>query len=726
MLNLTMPEKNCLGCSKYLECKDKLKSVIYVCKRFSETKYSVDDSKRRIMDFAEVSSMDTTESGIYVPKSTHSGASFDIMEMLSKEMSEDSMVSSDIRINDRDFTQAPNFYQWCVGEKYLKQKPYLEQAIIGLQVFAEFCPRCSDMEWMDNTHKVTDSLAKLERRVCMLELGVCPSCKVKRTKLFKTGELNYYNEAAIVAGQRSGKSAWLGMAASYITHMLIKMQKPNEIYGLMNANVLHGTFVALTYAQAKDTLWEPYYGNLVDSPWFKNYHEFLTHRGEQLGDELFKLKDTFVLYKHRRILFYPAGPDKRTLRGRTRSLAAIDELGWFDNSQNSSKVKMNANEVYIALQRSLLTVRSSAEDLVNRGFHNIPTGYFLNISSPSSVRDKIMELVAKSQGSTKIFGIIRPTWLMNPRVPRSVLAEEFRLDPVAAARDYGCEPPLTSNPFISSQSAVEQCFSGKKNPLTLIHRQKKRKDGTATRYASVVKIGFGPKPSVLAIDAGYTNNSFACCVANLDKNGYPRISLLAEVMPLPGIPLNYTLVFKELLTQIILERNIVLLAADRWNSLKVLSDAEAEFGITTRQYSLKYSDMQLFKTHLLDNQMSYPSPAETTEQILVYSQSEYPKCFQNRTTEHFVLQLLTVQDTGSGVIKGDNLTDDLVRAAMLAVAMLLDPTNEECFAVPDAEEVSKKSVGVFGVMRGGSGGGVSKGQGGVVKQSLGVLRKGSR
>jgi hypothetical protein len=634
------------------------------------------------------------------------------------------MVSADIRINDRDFAQAPNFYRWCVEKEYLEQKPYLEQAIIGLKVFAEYCPRCSDMDWLNETHKVGDSLTKLERRVAMLELGKCPHCGVKRTELFKSEELNYYDEAAIVAGQRSGKSAWLGMAASYLTHVIIKMQKPNEIYGFMSANILHGTFVALTYAQAKDTLWEPYYGHLVDSNWFKNYHEFLTHRGEQLGEELFKLKDTFVLYKHRRLTVYPAGPDKRTLRGRTRAFAAIDELGWFDNSQNSSKVKMNANEVYIALQRSLLSVRASAHNLVKRGFHKVPTGYFLNISSPSSIRDKIMELVAKSQGSRKLFGIVRPTWKMNPRVPRSALAEEFRLDPVAANRDYGCEPPLTSNPFISSQSAVEQCCGTKSNPITILHRQKKRKDGTATRYASIVKMGFGSKPSVLAIDAGHTNNSFACSIAHKDSNGYPRITMLIEIMPLPGIPLNYTLIFEEIIKPVIEERNIVMMCADRWNSLKVLSDAEAEYGIATKQYSLKYSDMQLFKTHLLDGQMTYPKSKESIDEILVYDQSDYPKCFQGRTTEHFILQLLTVQDTGSGVIKGDMLTDDLVRASMLATTMLLDENNAEIFDVADAVATSRFSTNEIGVYRGNSsGGGTASQPSSTSSTMLGIIKR---
>jgi len=1114
------------------------------------------------------------------------GAEFDIRRVIDDIITNDEPVSSDIKISDRDFPQAPNFFTFCVSDKYLNQKPFLEQALIGTRVLAEYCPKCSDMDWIDHTHKVDDSLHKFERKVALLEKGVCPYCKKTKAHFVKAGLLNHYNEAALAVGQRGGKSAWLGMMAAYLTHLQIKMQKPNEVYGLLRANILHGTFAALTYAQAKDTLWEPYYGHLLDSPWFRGYHAMLDHATERYGDELYKLKDTFVLYRHRRLLVYPAGPDKRTLRGRTRFMAcltgdtlvstsrgliridqdliglrthvghagrnivnwaptgpkevfklqlknglyekgtanhefrvlskdrtkliwkrldqislqdhlvvslggefpeklslnytytysrvdlgiekalmymltqsdngfylldvatasgktyrgvcaamtglkrngikvsrfkagasapmlykivdkeklakhikkplkgkitalrtalvfpigmtpelaymlgylvadgtysnpkvdgeygseitfcstdenkvqhyidcftvtfgiaprvsswttkenvtaynvvfalepikaffnyvgltpawsaiktvpwsilqsprncvaaflsaavscdgsvlranrltysststklihhmqllfirlgyacnstvgiknymyklnlcsydrdlflrqdwcgltkrghhadyvqsgtnyvpvryripgvlssigkpvyskshfnqesnseykalidngltftqvksltpigikkvydltvdnevhdftagglvaknSIDELGWFPNDANNSKVKMNATEVYIALERSLLTVRASAEALVRQGFSNIPTAYFLNISSPSSIRDKIMELVRKAQGSRKIYGTIKPTWEMNPKVPRSALEEEFRKDPVAAMRDYGAEPPLTASPFLGSQAAVEACFSEKLNRVRVTHLQKKSADRTISRYARIERITRLSRPSVLAIDAGYSNNSFACCITSLEEHNYPRISLLVEVMPLPGIPLNYSKIYSEILVPLCDDCNVVLVGADRWNSLKILSDLNEELDVQTVQKSLKYPEMQLFKSYIEDNQILFPLPRNSVDDILKYDQSTYPHCFKDRPEEHFVLQLLTVQDTGSSVVKGDQLTDDLVRAAMLATTLILDPEYEELFAAADrAAPASQSAIGMY---KGGSGG----------------------
>lgn len=233
------------------------------------------------------------------------------------------------------------------------------------------------------------------------------------------------------------------------------------------------------------------------------YNSMLLHFSNKRGDELVKLKDNFINYKHRRLLIYPASPDKRILRGRTRWLGAIDELGWFNNDAGTKKVKANANETYASLGNSLRTVRSKAEKLMRQGFYNVPTAYFLNISSPSSARDKIMDLVKKSQGSRKTYGIVKPTWELNPDVTRESLAEDFRRDPVVAMRDFGAQPPLSSNPFIGSPSTILECISEKPNSIEITYARKRSPDGSLKRYAKLVRVKPSGMPSILAIDAGY-------------------------------------------------------------------------------------------------------------------------------------------------------------------------------------------------------------------------------
>lgn len=702
------PLKNCLSCSLYIKCKDPHKSVIYSCDRFKKGKDNGLDGMRRLFDAIETPMPDVLARPVGNSPMNLPGTldTFDIQSVLDNAINSKSIVSPDIKINDGDFKQAANFLEFCLDPKMLNQAPYVSQALIGLRLFGEWCARCSDRDYFDN-YNVSDSLDHMQTKIIPTRFGKCPHCKRSVRKSYDSGRVNLYYELAISAGQRSGKSAVVAMLSAYITQRMLKLQRPNEVYGLLPSNTLHGTFVALTYAQAKDTLWDPFYGNVLDSPWFQEYHAMLDDYKERTGEELYKLNDTFIMYRHRRLLLYPAGPDKRTLRGRTRFLSSIDELGWFDNSADSGKVKMDATQVYQALERSLLTVRAAATKLWERGFTEVPTGYFINVSSPSSVRDKIMELVRKSQGSKLILGLIRPTWEMNPNVLRDnpVIVNEFKNDPIGAMRDYGAQPPLSSNQFLSA-GIVTGAIGDKPNAAILQHQEKRsKKTKDPMRYATIQKVRRTGKPSCLALDAGYVNNSFAMAVGHLADHKFPVIDAVMEVMPLPGVPLNFSRIYKHVIVPMLDARNIQLVAADRWNSLKILSDLEEDHEVQTRQYSLKYADMRLFKDYLEDKRILLPDPKRELDEITSYDQSNYPAVFKNDAIGHFYLQLLTVQDTGSQIIKGDQLTDDMVRAAMLCTRMLLDEDNAELWE-KDRFEVEKGiDISQMGVARGYSGGG---------------------
>ena len=373
---------------------------------------------------------------------------------------------------------------------------------------------------------------------------------------------------------------------------------------------------------------------------------------------------------------------------------SIDELGWFPNGADAIKlVKLNADEVYKSLSNSLRTVRAAANLLLEKGFDAVPTAYFVNLSSPSSRRDKIMELVRKSMDSTKIFGIQLPTWRANPTMPRSMFDEEFKRDPVGAMRDFGAEPPLANSPLLSNTDLILAAASTKaKNPIKIKHVQFEGKSNT-TLYAKILGMKDGTHPSVLAIDAGYTNNSFACVVGHLIDSKKAKIDLMVEVQPVPGTPLNYSLIYKHILAPIIRRRNVQIFAADRWNSIKLLQDAEDEFGIKHVIYSLKYRDMVAFKDYMESGQLKYPAPTWDLAEIENYNQSEYPHCFKDNPIDHFILQCITVQDTGNSVVKGDQLTDDLVRASMLCLNQLMNPINQELLnSAPQAQIRSSINV----------------------------------
>lgn len=879
---------------------------------------------------------------------------FDVEALINESIASIALVPKDLKYDDSSMPQAPNFLDWCEGPDFLNARPYLEQALAGIRLFAEYCPSegCSDNEWIGNldAHDPKMGTAIIREKLTLMEYGVCPKCGKTRLDHFKSGALNFYNELVLLWGQRcvvgstlvltsngleyigdicagynegfteaqfnvfngseletsshvfvgkpeslfrvtaeygvtikgtgdhpvktkrgwvtlkdircsdyiqvelgtncfgssvwtdtkldfdsipkevltgtkdtvyrylellrhalrdepalshrfrselrcllmnigilvdtnfvvdgtlyealldlrerpkstvflrvtntddvyaettydftlpithqfisngivshnSGKSEVAAMITSYITHRVLKMQNPTRIYGIGSNQVLQITFVALTQGQAIQNLWTPFYGYVTGAPWFKKYHELMAYYDAKYGQEMVRIKDTYILYRHRNLLILPASPDQRTLRGRTRIACVPDEIGWMDNSAEATKkVTVSASGTYAALSNSLQTVRSEEQRLIASGMVDCISGYMINISSPSSIRDKICELYRLSQGSKKMLGLHAPTWKINPKFSRATLDEDFRKDPIGAERDFGANPPLSSAPFIRDPTIIFGNVKAGKNYVNYKHQVNIGNDveRTKTRFASLVGCKEGTAPSVLAIDAGETNNSFAMAVMSM-QNAIMSIDCLVDIMPLPGIPLNYSLIYKEIIVPMCKARNVRVVLSDRWNSTKLLQDL-FDMAIVGKyqKYSLKYEDMWNFKSRLEQRSVAIPKSIMLTaaEQLRSLDVSDYPRCFENRPVEHFMFQCVTVQDTGRMVIKGPDMTDDLWRAVVLGAWGLENPDFK--YYMQETKAKDRLDPRRLGVAKGGSSATVAGMEGGSRVGNFNVVRK---
>lgn len=646
------------------------------------------------------------------------------------------LVPRDMKIDDSGIPVAKNIVEWCTKDKFSMingERPYIEQIIWGIISFNEWCPRCTDVEYLFDTHKVDDTYRKLERKVAMLENGVCPHCHWGRSKLIAKGKMKLIQELAVCAGQRSGKSMSIaGYFAPYLTHRLLKLQNPNAVYGLKTGTMLHCTFVALTYAQAKDTLWQNFYATLTESAWFKEYHSMLNHYGDKYGEKLLKFNDTYVAYPCRGLMAYPAGPDKRVLRGRTRYFTAVDEVGYFDSNRDTKKVKDNAHEVCGALDRSLLTVRGAAESLLRDGHDDVYPGYAMNVSSPSHRNDMIMTLLRRAENSDTMYGAHRPTWEVNPTLPRNgaTIREAFRTDPLNAERDYGAIPPLASNPFLQNLSEIENCQGPKSNPLTLRRRViNSKKRGESFTWAEVKKCKKGKYPTMLALDAGYTNNSFSGAIGRYDDklNGV-RVECLFEVIPELGAPLNHAKIFEELILPVMEARNVRIMLADRWNSIKLLQDAKLqrpELEVAA-QHSLKYKDIFNIKTLIQQGTLIVPAIERGSfKECVEFDDEHYPMCFNNQPASHLLMQMATVKDTGKMIDKADGYTDDLFRATALLNWGLHEEEYQELLSMAPMDMTATRPIAI-GASRLYSGGGGGIGGGSQSVAVIGAMLGGRR
>ena len=655
---------DCLSCSFYIRCKHANRGLNFRCKMFASKSGSFN--------------LDTATANV------QKNDTFDIESMFKKSIqtSRNAPASSDINIDDRDLWNPPNFAEFCLDRnKGIDVKPFVRQLDMGIKLFGEWCIKCSDTDWLYNKMKVNSSLDVYRERVQLLEYGVCPRCKRTKADLVYKESMPFYNELAACIGQRSGKSFSAGLLTAYVVALILKLQRPNEVYSVSSNNIFTISLVALTFSQAQKILFLPLKQIITDSPWFKEYNAFLDHY--QKNREVYRIGEEEISYIHRNMSISPSGSDRRILRGSTRLAAVYDEVGLTANVQ-SEKVRVNPTEIHKSLSNSLFTVRAAADNLLKQGYPNIPTGLMINISSPISARDKIMELYNSSLANgSRILGIKAATWEWNPRISRQSLASAEKASPVEFLRDFGADPPLSQNPWIGSFVRVERCFSPKKgNAGSIQYFRNKMRDGKYTRYAKFVTLKKCSRPSVLALDAGYSSNSFACAVGSVGDNGY-QIDLVVEVQPMPGIPINYTKMVDEILLPIIRKRNVQMVFSDRWQNIKILHDIDAAEEVSIQQYSLKYNDLWLIRQMLYDNEITLPRLEKPYEEVISHDPDNYPYSFESNPVAHLALQMVTVRDTGNAVIKGENLTDDILRAVFLCI---IGMTSDEFNDIIDPEE----------------------------------------
>lgn len=692
-------DENCLNCKRYSKCSYQNKSRNYKCKNYKgqsiDTSLNLSDlfsATNVIPDSVEdklsrKSNLVSAKSNLILPNSNSQlkKAQSDVESMFEEVLANKSPFPKDIKINDQELPEFKNFYDYffhpTYGLKLIEFEPFSRQMWIGIKLFADYCPRCTTkymksnyMESIDNV-PVNQKSRDFVEHVQLLEYGVCPRCKRGRSEFIKKGKLNLYFEFAGCIGQRAGKSITFSFLESYRTTKYLKMQKPSEVLtGLPNVT-LTSTYTATDFRTANETLWKPLIDIIGESIWFKDYHAMLTNYQNRYSEEIFRIMDSFILYSHRKMFMYAAAPNQRNLRGRTRMGSAIDELGHFDAAQESaSKIRISADGIYNALKRSQRTVKSAVVSLVKQGYNNVTPNLSINISSPVSQFDKIMTLVKQNKESREILAVHLPTWEYNPKEPRSNFEDEFRTDPAGSERDYGANPPMTDSPFMSHIGMITDCFIRPKNQIIYEYKYKDVKgQDLLAQYAQInVNTNRDIPPSVLALDAGLTNNSFSIAVGHREGVNVVFDAIMEIAPELGKSRLAYAAIFKFTIADIIRKLNVKAIFADRWNSVMLLDTCREDYNIIAEQYSVKYKDFIAFKSYMEGHRVLFPKLEIPIEDILNNSYKNYPHELKYKPCAHLALQCLTVSDTGKTITKGTNRTDDIFRAVVLAGKYLLD------------------------------------------------------
>ncbi len=603
-------------------------------------------------------------------------------------------------INEHDIEKSPNFVDFCLNKNFLNIVPYPRQIEAGLTFFEEYCPDCTNPAWVYGDRKSLDLFkqptAEILENVQLLEFGKCPKCHATRDKWVKNGVFENPYELAGCAGQRSGKSALVAMIAAYVLHRYLVIPDPIRYFNLLSSSQLYMSMTAISAGQAEASLWTPFKEYVDEAPWFKEYHQMLADYGERMGVKLLHRPRTFLVYQHKRIACMFEAPNKRRLRGKTRIFTSIDEVGWMEADAASQSVTLSADEISAALDNSLRTVRSMAEQKRAQGLYNSPDGYACNISSPSAKDDRIMRSVRASRTNKKIYAYHYPTWEANPNISRESLQPEYDKSPMVAERDFGAVPPLANDPFIDNEKCVDLMVKDDhKHNLLQVKMEYHTDDfGNVSKYASIkIPTIDKRKPRMLLCDAGEKRNHFAIMLMTFDsKMNRPRVDYVFDVAPEEGIPVNFALMWEHCFRPICEGLLIKHMFTDTWNSTELVQKLR-QYKVMSEQYTLKFQDFLQIAAQLNAGDLILPKPELPIEDLrLTY---ENPVEFTaGKPILTLILQILTVRQVGRRIAKPLNGDDDMFRALSLGIFHMARPEMKRVYAV-DAAGGAGGNIGVM-------------------------------
>lgn len=615
-------------------------------------------------------------------------------------------------VDTRSLPRAKNFYDYCfriLGSDI--HAPWAVQMWLAVMSLGEVCPRCTNPKYMDVRNIRKDMPSKRlnsPKRMTFLEYGVCPRCGATRREMLHSGEMQYRNQATWVLGQRSGKSSTSAVVASYVLHCYLMYPMLASMTNSMQASTeLVFIFCSLSYDKAYSVLWTPF-KNIIDSAqWYKSYFALLDQYKEQYGKELYVNKSTILAFANKNIKCFATGPKASSLRGNTAIMTLLDELGLFplpnpsrEVSEDDTNRRADSDEAYTSLLNSLATVGAAQKELIESDHYDAPPCLMLSVSSPVSKRDKVMRLLEESKTNPFIFATRLATWEVNPYLEKDspLIASAFAADPRKALRDFGACPTETAAPYFDFHT-IPKIFNGRPNSHTLTYQY----GAENSVWGTVRQVNAYDAPTVMALDAGLVNNSFAVAVV-----GYNQQTNKTETVCLLEVMANNTVIdFEKMYTNVLLplcqQLNVCLVCADRWNSIDHLHRIRSDRGMRmnkpityVKQYSLKHRDFEAVKAMIANQTVTAPrAKPELAEKIIVGSIGDYKHELIDRPVEHFMLQLLTVTDLGPSMCPGkaEGFTDDLTRAWVLAVTML---NKEKVIELIDYNRqfIKKKSLGI--------------------------------
>ncbi len=492
----------------------------------------------------------------------------------------------------------------------------------------------------------------------------------------------------------SGKSKFIGLVANYVLHRFLCMPNPIRQFNQSAGDILNMSFAGLSEDKVEKNLWGPFVGFMDSSPWFQAYHAFLDEKGKEMKKPLYTKRKTFIEYFHKKLLIDFYGSNGTSMRGDTRIFASADEIAFMGSgAESAGSTVMNADAIHTSLSNSLATMRMKRRQIFNEKNFDVPPILMANISSPSSSKDKIMKQVKAAKTNPLIYGVQVATWDANPDFTEEALLREFASeDPAEFYRNFGAQPPIESNPFLSETTAIDRIaiikpcgFYGFEIDMDTDALGDKFIYGKLITYSMDVST-----PRLISFDLGSSKNAFGMSIFKLDGEGRAILESGLIIKPKKGRKINLPWVYDKITVPLVENFNVKFAFFDKWQSLDQVTRLR-DRGVDAQIYSLKYADMEDVRGMIRNRGVLIPQLSKPMVKFKADWEADDEIEFEE-VSAILGIQLLTVRDLGNRMTKPAHGDDDLFRSFCLGVKALSMPK-----VVKAMQERSDSSAGMGGI-----------------------------
>lgn len=498
-------------------------------------------------------------------------------------------------------------------------------------------------------------------------------------------ETNIYTADGFIH-HNSGKTANVGFIGSYLMHRTLRLPKPSDYFNLLKGDQLVMRFVAITEKQAKETNWMQFKRCINNGNWFNTYHDFLRYYEKKKGILILKDLTETLEYLHKNIKCYPLGATVDTLRGRTALANFIEEIGWWSGGEESKRA--NPLETYEAYQKASKTLRDASILKFMRGDYNTLTSYMGIVSSPMTKNDFIMRLVKEGKSDKKKVVSHKPSWEVNPNFFAAEQASsnnEQKSNESAYRRDYGAQPPFADSPYIDDEDLVKRM-----SVLEMPKWEIEKKESVVGMYLSAENLTMQKDvPYCLSIDIGESNCGYAATLLKLKEGNFAiaQVAGIFSIYPTNKKKIDIDAMFTSFIEPLCQKRLIKMVVYDRWQSKSQIQKL-IKLDIEAMQYSLTHGDFISFRSQVIQGKLETVLPEMTFEEV-ESSLQPLESLLYPRSYLHFLWQLLSVEEIGKKITKGDG-HDDIFRAAVLGTRFLWDDDYKQLFEYKGGMAQAKK------------------------------------